>query len=211
MSIKELWISSKKLHPQTELEWLHTFPQRYYLNKQLLVYRINKTIPTYDPFPDANILARTKMGRDILKELIHSYQEQIDDLFQGLQKDHQNACFYQYNMDELNKRVDSITYLLAAFTTRKKEHRSWEEKKALALSHPIEKIYEAQGCGKLRGASHEKIGKCPFHEDNLASFSINTEKNVYMCFAGCLSGNSITFVKQLFNVDFRKAVDILTK
>jgi hypothetical protein len=36
-------------------------------------------------------------------------------------------------------------------------------------------------------------GLCPFHDDNLASFSVNREENYWHCFAGCGAGSIIDF------------------
>ncbi len=49
-------------------------------------------------------------------------------------------------------------------------------------------------------------GRCPFHDDRHASFSVNVEKNYWHCFAGCGGGSLIDFWMKWRNVDFREAV-----
>ena len=41
--------------------------------------------------------------------------------------------------------------------------------------------------------------KCPFHEDKIDSCSINIEKGVWICFAGCGSGNLKGFLQKYLN------------
>ena len=36
-------------------------------------------------------------------------------------------------------------------------------------------------------------GRCPFHDDQVASFSVNREENYWHCFAGCGAGSIIDF------------------
>lgn len=38
---------------------------------------------------------------------------------------------------------------------------------------------------------------CPFHEDSVSSCSINTEKGVWICFAGCGQGSLKYFIYKL--------------
>ena len=41
--------------------------------------------------------------------------------------------------------------------------------------------------------------RCPFHEDKIDSCSINVEKGVWICFAGCGSGNLKSFLQRYLN------------
>jgi hypothetical protein len=40
-------------------------------------------------------------------------------------------------------------------------------------------------------------GLCPFHEDNVTSFQVNTEKNYWNCYSGCGGGSVIDFMMKL--------------
>ena len=53
--------------------------------------------------------------------------------------------------------------------------------------------------------------KCPFHNDQHASFSVNDEKNYWHCFAGCGGGSLIDFYMKLKDVDFKGAVHELAE
>lgn len=43
-------------------------------------------------------------------------------------------------------------------------------------------------------------GKCPFHDEKTASFSINTEKQIFKCFGCGKSGDVISFTSNLFSI-----------
>ncbi len=53
------------------------------------------------------------------------------------------------------------------------------------------------------------MGLCPFHREKTPSFSVSQEKQLYHCFGCGASGNIITFIEKMENVDFRGAVKIL--
>ena len=49
-------------------------------------------------------------------------------------------------------------------------------------------------------------GRCPFHDDQNASFSVNAEGNYWHCFAGCGGGSIIDFWMKYKNCEFTPAV-----
>lgn len=49
-------------------------------------------------------------------------------------------------------------------------------------------------------------GRCPFHDDQRASFSVNAEKNYWHCFAGCGGGSIIDFWMKWKRMDFPQTV-----
>lgn len=53
--------------------------------------------------------------------------------------------------------------------------------------------------------------KCPLHEDRSPSFSVNREKNLWYCHAGCGGGDVITLVQKLYKLTFPEAVDKLNR
>jgi hypothetical protein len=81
--------------------------------------------------------------------------------------------------------------------------RNWRDR----LPDPGE--YYAAHVGKLsrpNGSGYAQ-GACPFHEDKTASFSVNvTGKGGWKCFAGCGSGDLVSFVQRLRGCDFKAAV-----
>ena len=58
-------------------------------------------------------------------------------------------------------------------------------------------------------------GKCPFHDDQQASFAVNADGNYWHCFAGCGGGSIIDFWMKLQGCDFTSAIhqlaDILSQ
>lgn len=70
-----------------------------------------------------------------------------------------------------------------------------------AREFPIENIYP----GKLRKSGPRLIGKCPFHEERTASFSIFPD-NSFHCFGCGKNGDSIDFIRLLHNLTFPEAI-----
>lgn len=62
---------------------------------------------------------------------------------------------------------------------------------------------------KFRGSGRRPTGTCPLHEDRLSSFSIDTDRKLFNCFAGCGGGDCFTFVMKVEKVTFYEAVKIL--
>ncbi len=52
--------------------------------------------------------------------------------------------------------------------------------------------------------------KCPFHEDDDPSFSVNPDKNLWNCFGCNKGGDVIRFVELIDQVDFKEAVNLLS-
>ena len=52
---------------------------------------------------------------------------------------------------------------------------------------------------------------CPFHHEKTASFHIDENRQFYHCFGCGVSGNVITLVKEMENVDFGDAVKLLAE
>ncbi|MCC8495416.1 CHC2 zinc finger domain-containing protein [Xanthomonas hortorum pv. gardneri] len=64
----------------------------------------------------------------------------------------------------------------------------------------IAKLGNAHGNGWAQG-------QCPFHEDRNASFSVNlsSARGPWKCFAGCGSGDLVSFHMRLTGLDFKEA------
>ncbi len=54
-------------------------------------------------------------------------------------------------------------------------------------------------------------GQCPFHDDQVASFSVNPQDNYWHCFAGCGGGSVIDFWMNWRKADFLTAVAELSE
>ena len=53
------------------------------------------------------------------------------------------------------------------------------------------------------------MGRCPFHEERSASFSVNSDLNLYHCFGCGKGGDVIRFVQESENLDFAGAIEWL--
>ena len=80
---------------------------------------------------------------------------------------------------------------------------------------PSDRIKAAVGCyefvGKYVPLSPAGRGRCPFHDDQVSSFSVNAEHNYWHCFAGCGGGSVIDFWMNWRKVDFVSAVGELSE
>lgn len=73
-----------------------------------------------------------------------------------------------------------------------------------ATQSPILDVVQQHVELKKRGKDY--FGKCPFHNEKTASFSVNVEKNIFYCF-GCHKGSSvIDFVMKKEGLSFPEAV-----
>jgi len=61
----------------------------------------------------------------------------------------------------------------------------------------------------LRRNGSQYMGRCPFHEDNSPSFSVNQTEKVYYCFGCQVSGDLFSFVMEKEALDFPAAIEYL--
>lgn len=61
----------------------------------------------------------------------------------------------------------------------------------------------------LRKQGQNHVGNCPFHQENTASFSVNSQKQFYYCFGCKASGNAITFLMEIEKLTFVEALEKL--
>src|SRR6187455_3491951 len=61
----------------------------------------------------------------------------------------------------------------------------------------------------LKRVGQRYRGLCPFHQEKTASFYVNQELGVYKCHGCGVSGDAITFVREIDHVDFVTAVETL--
>ncbi len=63
---------------------------------------------------------------------------------------------------------------------------------------------------KLKKNGKSFFGLCPFHDDHNPSLSVNPSTNLWQCFGCGTGGDVIRFVELFDQVDFKKAVEILS-
>ena len=61
----------------------------------------------------------------------------------------------------------------------------------------------------LKRASQNYIGLCPFHNEKTPSFNVNADKQFFHCFGCKESGDVISFISKLENLDFKDALFFL--
>jgi DNA primase len=62
---------------------------------------------------------------------------------------------------------------------------------------------------QLKKAGANYMGRCPFHEERTASFSVNPVEKLYYCFGCGEGGDLLGFVQKKDNLDFAQAVESL--
>ena len=53
--------------------------------------------------------------------------------------------------------------------------------------------------------------KCPFHEDQVDSCAINTDKGVWICFAGCGQGTLYSFLMKYLHISYEESQQLVIK
>jgi DNA primase len=74
----------------------------------------------------------------------------------------------------------------------------------------LRRVVEAKGVTLKQSGQDNFMGKCPFHEDDTASFSVSEKKNLWHCLGACRAGGDvIEFVMRAEGVSFRHACELL--
>ncbi|MDR2568958.1 MAG: DNA primase [Oscillospiraceae bacterium] len=60
-------------------------------------------------------------------------------------------------------------------------------------------------------SGNNMFGLCPFHSEKTASFTVNSEKQIFHCFGCGKGGGAISFIREIENVPFRDAIEILAR
>jgi DNA primase len=72
----------------------------------------------------------------------------------------------------------------------------------------VQRLVESSGV-ELKKAGKDKLGRCPFHEDDTASLVVTGAKNLWHCFGCGIGGGPIDWVMKRQGVSFRHAVELL--
>lgn len=64
---------------------------------------------------------------------------------------------------------------------------------------------------QLQGRGGNYWGRCPFHHEKTASFSVNPSGQFFYCFGCKKSGDVITFIMEIESLDFNDAVKLLAE
>ncbi|MXP26089.1 hypothetical protein GRI39_08580 [Altererythrobacter indicus] len=71
------------------------------------------------------------------------------------------------------------------------------------------RLVESSGVKLARKGKDELAGRCPFHDDDTPSLSVNAAKNLFRCFGCDASGGPIDWVMKAEGVSFRHAAELL--
>lgn len=83
---------------------------------------------------------------------------------------------------------------------------SQRSKEAIREALPIHRLVELYA--PLRKVGQSKYqARCPFHEDRLASLSLDDAKGLWHCFAGCGGGDIFSFIMKVEKCDFKTALE----
>ena len=67
------------------------------------------------------------------------------------------------------------------------------------------------GYVQLKKQGKNMLGLCPFHSEKTPSFNVSTDKNFFHCFGCKASGDVITFIRRIENLDYIEAVKLLAQ
>ncbi len=80
-----------------------------------------------------------------------------------------------------------------------------------AVRAAVDMVDLVGGSTQLKRSGSRWVGRCPFHEERTASFSVNPVDKLYHCFGCQRGGDHIQFVRETRNVDFVGAVEWLAE
>lgn len=77
------------------------------------------------------------------------------------------------------------------------------------LRDAVDIVELINGYTDLRRNGTQYMGRCPFHEDNSPSFSVNPSDKLYHCFGCGVGGDLFSFVMEKEGLDFTNAIEWL--
>ena len=63
----------------------------------------------------------------------------------------------------------------------------------------------------IKKSGSNMFGLCPFHSEKTPSFSVNSDKQIYYCFGCGKGGGAISFIREIENLPYRDAVEVLAR
>lgn len=119
-----------------------------------------------------------------------------------------NATTPANRKEKLRKKIGHLRWQLDYLSGKKKNSDTiTPDDIKRAKSVPIESFY----VGSLRKAGGKLWGRCSFHTEISASFTIYVAQNSFHCFGCGAHGDSIEFIMRFKNLQFIEAVRFLCK
>ncbi|MGH9718235.1 MAG: CHC2 zinc finger domain-containing protein [Candidatus Acidiferrales bacterium] len=81
---------------------------------------------------------------------------------------------------------------------------------ATAIKADCDFLRIASQYSRLRRASRQYVGLCPFHPERHPSFHVHPERKIFYCFGCGAGGDVFDFVIRAENCDFRRALEIVS-
>jgi DNA primase len=78
-----------------------------------------------------------------------------------------------------------------------------------SLKGQIDIVALASEYVKLDRSGSRYKGLCPFHQEKTPSFHVNPDTGLFYCFGCHASGDTITFIEKIENLEFSDAVKFL--
>lgn len=70
-------------------------------------------------------------------------------------------------------------------------------------------VYTKQTNNPTKRVGQIEMGLCPFHQEDSPSFALYEESNTAHCYGCGWSGDTIKFIMETHNVDFKEALRII--
>jgi len=86
-----------------------------------------------------------------------------------------------------------------------------EEIERIKRETDLAALVRSRGIVLEKHGSHDLAGKCPFHQEDTASFIVSPAKGLFHCMGCGVAGNAIQFVEEFDGVSFRHAFELLNE
>lgn len=163
--------------------------------------------PRYDPFLVFN--PSKAFVLEVIKQLRAQSYESIKQCQSWKNQGWPVPEFLQKKSSELYQRIKHYQYKLGQKERTggyvEQENKITEDTVATAKRVRISDLYDDH---TARRGKHI-IGRCPFHNEKTASFTVYLETNSFWCFGCARGGDVIDFVMMRDNIEFIPAVKLL--
>lgn len=165
----------------TKKEWIEIFPEAREYLEQDLDYQSKKL---------------DNLTKEFISQLnvVEKFVSQKVKWFHELVMNH----FIEADIKDVESRIKVINQYLSS-DQPEMPGRITDNDIANAKNYPFEKLITTK----------KGFAKCPFHQENTASFYINKKKNYGKCFGCGWSGDTIAYIMETEKVGFIEAVKML--
>ncbi|HWQ04622.1 MAG TPA: CHC2 zinc finger domain-containing protein [Longilinea sp.] len=119
-----------------------------------------------------------------------------------------NVRYEFIGLGTLRQQVEALCHPLTVALDKVNKYQYQEPTKEYLISRLAKDIPIAEFIGQyvtLKPVASGFVGLCPFHQDKVPSFGINTSGNFWHCFAGCGGGDVVNFWMRWRGISYRQA------